>query len=264
MIIQEMHWEFKQRGNKLDSNHYKDLSSNEIDARLNDAAFIFSEIMYSGNSLKQYKLGFEVTQQRIDMLSTLVVGQPKQPLVSPTSFDSVLGIYEFDLSALVQPYFHLLRVTASTQCGLVGVKLEQHDDLTFTLSDKHRKPSLKWKRLIGAFKSSVSSTTETSLYIYTNNEFTIDGLYIEYLKCPAKVYLGDYDSLEYLQCVADAGSNCEQFYNQSSGTPTGSVDCDLPAKYHTFVVDIAVQEMSRILEDGNRFNLKQNKIQTLT
>lgn len=248
MTIKEMHLEFKWRYNKLDSNHKKDLTPYEIDALLNDAIHSYEEIFWSGNNSKRFKLGFEVTQQRIDMLSTLVVGQPEQPSLSPVVSDTTLNIYEYDLSDtvgdLIEPYSHLVRAYATVEgCDTIfNVKLEQHDDLNRILKDDFRKPSKSWRRLPGVLKRSSDPTTETSLYLYTNGEFEIENLYVEYIKEAVKVSLGGYTDV--------------------NGDVTVETHCDLPAHYHTMVVDIAVQEIARRLEDGNRFQLKQEKIIT--
>ena len=68
-------------------------------------------------------------------------------------------------------------------------------------------------------------------------EFELEGVYIEYLKLPNKVTIGG--------------------YNDISGGALVATNSDLPSDYHTLVVDIAVQEASRILEDSNRMQLKQ-------
>jgi len=76
MTIERLHQEIKFRWNKLNSNHKKDLPGAYLDDALNKATDDFIEIFYSGNNSKEYKFGFEVIQQRIDMLQTLVVELP--------------------------------------------------------------------------------------------------------------------------------------------------------------------------------------------
>jgi hypothetical protein len=255
MILQEMHYEFKLRYNKLDSNHKKDLAPAEIDALLNDAIFYYVECFYSGNNFKKYKLGFEVTRQRTDMLSTLVVRRPLQPLLLPTSVDD--NVYEFRMANLAFPYAHYLRANILTECGLAEVRIEQHDDLNHVLQDPYRKPSKTWLRVVGSVNVDTASNQE-ALYIYTDGEFSsVTGLHLEYIKIPDKVFFGGYNSIEYVQCVADGGSNCSSLY-LTAASPT--VQCNLPSQYHGLVVDIAVQEAARILEDQNRFMNTAEKV----
>lgn len=264
MIIRELHWEFKQRYNKQDSNFKKDFTPMEIDALLWDAILEYVEIFYSGNNSKKYKLGFEVTQQRIDMLSSLVVGQPLQPALTPDTVNN--NKYEFYLSQtngqLVEDYMHLVRAYADTNCGKVGIKIERHNDLSYVLGDAFRKPSKKWKRLVGVIEKSSNPLVESSLYVYSTDDFIIDSINIEYIKCPVRPYFGGYNSIAYNQCVTEGSPNCDTLYYNAANT--NPITSDLPAKYHHLIAAIAAQEVSRRLEDANRFSLKQDKIQTIT
>lgn len=261
MIIREVHWEIKQRYNKMDSNSKKDFTPMELDALIWDVVMDYVEIFYSGNNLKKYKLGFEVTQQRIDMLSSLVVTDSLQPSLIPNV--TSLNKYEFYLGTpnLVEDYLHLVRVYANTNCGKINVKIERHGDLNYILEDSFRKPSKRWRRLVGTLSKSSSNDYESSLYIHSENDFIVDNLDIEYIKVPIRPYFGGYNSIEYNQCIKVNGSNCNDFYNNATTIP---VMTDINENYHGLLVDMVVQEISRRLEDGNRFSLKQDKIQTIT
>ncbi len=267
MIIREAQWEFKQRYNKLDSNFKKDLTPMEIDALFWDAIQEYVEIFYSGNNFKKFKLGFEVTQQRIDMLSTLVISSPLQAPITP---DVILSNnkYEFFLNStegqLEFDYYHLIRVNARTNCGLVNVKIERHEDLNYVLEDAFRKPNKKWRRLVGVIEKSSNPLVESSLCIYSTADFVIEEIEIEYIKIPIRPYFGGYNSIAYNKCIADDIDEeiCEEtYYNATTTLP---IDFDIPQMYHGIVIDIAVQEIARRLEDVNRFSLKQDKIQTIT
>ena len=125
------------------------------------------------------------------------------------------------------------------------------------MQDPHRRPSDKWKRKVAVIEQSTNASVEKSLFVYS--ESAVDNISLEYLRKPIEVYFGGYDSVEYTNCINTGGTNCTQYYH-FSGIPSDPVDCDLPESYHNLVVDIAVQEFARILEDGNRFNLTQDKI----
>lgn len=265
MIIREIHWEVKQRYNKLDTNSKKDFTPMELDALIWDAILEYVEIFFSGNNAKKYKFGFEVTQQRIDMLSSLVVSKPLQSSITPDVITD--NKYEFYLSQangqLISPYYHFIRASAATTCGLVNVKMERHNDLNYVLTDAFRKPSKKWKRLVGVIERSSNPLVESSLYIYSEPGFTIANLDLEYLKYPLRPYFGGYNSIEYNNCVSTGGTDCTINFDNTA-LPTLARTSDLPAKFHTIIVDIVVQELARRLEDGNRFSLRQDKIQTIT
>jgi len=246
MNIARMHHEYKLRYNRLNSNHKKDFPPAMIDDILNEAQNIYIELFYGGNSIKKNKLGFETTQQRIDMLSTLVV-KPSEPIY-PQNVEG--NVYEFDLSKCTK-YRHAVRAYVNSNCGLVNVQLIQHDDLNLVLNDAFRGPSRKWRRLVGAFGSNSFNPSQPSLYVYSEDDFVIEGLFLEYIREPRRVFFGGYDSLEFLR--GDTGA-----YNKNSNP----VDTELPFAYHTVLVDIAVRETSRILEDAQRYQLKDEKIFT--
>lgn len=251
MVIEQMHYDFSLLYNRVNSNHKKTFAPAEIDRFLNRGKDELVEILWSGENAKKYKLGFEVTQQRRDMLSTLFIGQPDQPLITPAQIDNDLNIYEFDLNDLKYKYKHLSRAYVKLKnCNdTIAVSLEETDDLSTVLKDANRSPSLKWRRAVGQIKKSSNPSTETSLYVYTNGEFDIEGLYVEYLKIPTELCLGTYKDLPTL--------------NNPNPSIKPQVNCDLPAQYHDLVIDVAVQEASRILEDVNRLQLRQDRVSNI-
>jgi len=239
MIIQRMHHEVKLRGNKIDSNHFKDLPTAFIDDFLNDAQFEFKEICYSGRNDKRYKLGFEMSQQRIDLLSPLVVSD--EPLTPVLLGD---GIYQIDLNTLNQTYDHFLRGHIITDCGRISITIDTNNELDVILFDTNRKPSAIWKRCIGIFAGN------NLLHLYTNNEFTIDEVFVTYLKKPRNVFFGGYDTLEYLEGDLTAPSNVTPPINSefTDGTATSTI------------IDLTIQLIARSLKDPNTLQVIEDKI----
>lgn len=240
MIIELWHYNFKLRYNKIDSQHKKDLNPAEIDEILNDAIKIWTENQYSGNNIT--KQGAEIVQQKIDNLSSLLVQFPIQPAITSTLVTE--GVYEFPLSTtkgLIYPYLHLMRPYGKiTGCSeKVKIEVVQHDDLSFVLDDPFRRPSNGFfKRLVATFGKSSIPGIESSFFVYTNG-FTIDSLYPEYYKKPNIVSIGGYKDI--------------------NNVTKAKVECDLPEPYHTQIIDIAVQEASRILGDVQSFQLDSQK-----
>ncbi len=246
MIIDRMRHEVKLRWNKLNSNHKKDFPNAYLDDILNEAINEYIEIFYSGRNGKKFNLGFEVTQQRIDMLSTLVVPHKAitLTLVSP-------NIYKINLGSLSPKYRHFLRGNViATNCNNRRIKIDmiRHNDFDIKIVDENTKPSLKWGRALGLIKSETASVN-SALYVYTDDNFVATSCEIEYLRKPAVVFSGGYDSLEYLNGL-DSG--------YTSASP--KVNCDLPEDFHTLVVDIAVQNIARMLEDNNKNILVEEKL----
>jgi len=131
-------------------------------------------------------------------------------------------------------YVHFLRAFINTDCAgdinVTSAQLVQQDDLNIVLVDAFRKPSLKWRRLIASIGKSKNQLGQSSLYLYTNGEFAVTNVYVEYLKAPKVVYFGGYDSLDNLYTTGDP-----------------QVDCDLPVFYHGAIIDFAVQNLFRTL-----------------
>jgi hypothetical protein len=248
MNIQEMHYEFKVRVNRLDTQHYQDLPPHNIDNLLNNAINHFVEHYAYAN-----KLPFEVTQSRIDMLSNLVIGQPEQPTLIPTRVSS--NSFEVKFSQLAYPYAHLVRASVNSNCGVVNVKLIPMEFLNRMLNDAMQRPSFRWRRLLGTIRKS-STEQDASMYIYTEPAFELTGVNIEYIKQPAKVFFGGYNTVEYDACVERGLDNCSQYYSIA----TLPVDCDIADMYHSLIVDIAVREYGRYTENAGKFQLQDNKI----
>lgn len=247
MSVLKTVWLFKERFNKVDSNHYRDLSPIQIDQFINNAVFIFLE-----NNVFP-----ELNQQKFDMVSNLIVTQPEQSAVTPVSTDN--NVYEFDLSTLVYPYLHYKRAYVKTNCGTYDVEIVGQGRLNDILRGNFQKPSKKWKRLIGSFAKNSTSNSK-SLYIYSEEGFEIESLYLEYVRQPKEFFSGGYNSIEFIECQRSGGVNCNNlYYNASSPTQ----DLEIDSTYHTLIVDYAVKEASRILKDGDSLNLNADKINSI-
>lgn len=244
MNIKRMHGEVKLRMNKMNSNHKKDFPTAFIDDFLNDAQEEFKEICYSGNNLKKYRLGFEASQLRVDMLMTLVI--PEETITGTGT-----TIYKINLNSLSKPYDHFLNGKVNTSCGVMSIEIVRHNEIDELMRNENRKPSAIWKRCLGVFATDASSNK--CLYLYNDGQFTITNAQITYLKRPKQMFFGGYDSLEYL--------NGDDSAPKATGYP--SVNCELPEVSHSPIVDIAVQLMSIALEDPNKLQLVEEKLRTI-
>lgn len=235
--IKKVHTKFKFDYNKLDSNHKQDFVPAYIDLIINSAVLEFVQVIYSGNSGKMNKYGFEVTQNRIDMLSELVIND--EPKRTPSELRT--GVFEYPLRWLNEDYLHHIRSYIDTDCGPINLKIVQHDDMNRILNDEFQRPNRGWKRIPANFARS-SSGEGRSLYIYTNDLFDVSDVQFEYIKKPNKVFFGNYDTIEY--CSGDLN-----FPNKE----TDPINLDLPEEYLDYIVDIAVKNVSLNLDDYNQF-----------
>jgi len=243
--IDFLHFKLEQGYNKLSNNHQKYLTDVEKDEVLNTAIFEYLEIFIHGRNPKNFNIGFEVTQQRIDMLQTLIARNSDGTMLSYPAVQLSTGEYAVDLSTFDPKYRHFLRAyVVPSECTnkKIPVTITRLNDLDTKLDDDGTKPSLAWKRCLGSIKSN-------NLILYTGTDFTISEVYIEYLKNPVKVFYGGYNTLEF-----ESGDTMAY----QSGSP--QVTSDLPETYHDLLVDMVVQYLSQVLEDGNKFQLQEKTI----
>lgn len=238
--IDFLHFKLEQGYNKLSNNHQKYLTDVEKDEVLNTAIFEYLEIFIHGRNPKNFNIGFEVTQQRIDMLHTLVVSYPEFPKQELTLLDDKIFYYEFPKDYRSYRSARVFEV----KCDIAyDVNIEQHGDLVTTRRSFHRKTSKRFQYIIGTIRNN-------RLYLYPEDELNPSKLELTYIRKPSKVCKGTYPSLE----------------NRNAANPPLQLkqDCDLPEEYVDIIVSIAVQELARRFSDGNTKNIQTDKLINLT
>ncbi len=233
MIIDRLHYEIKARFNKLNSNHYQDFYPAELDDSINKAQDDLVEMFYSGNNSKEYKIGFEVTQQRTDMLSNLVVNSSIVPTLVTTN--------QYRM-ALPTDYKHFIngRVIMQGCSNPFTLYIVTHNDLTQKMIDVNHKPSKTWGRCLGVFRSD-------GLHIYSDGVVT--SVEFTYIKKPRQVFISGYDTLEFLAGISGS---------PSSASP--QQQCELNEQCHDILVEMTVQYLSRVFENNNKVLLQKEHI----
>jgi hypothetical protein len=243
--ITKIHELVKLKLNKLDSNANYDLPPAFIDLLLWEALNEYIDIFYSGSD-KQLKLGFESTQQRLDMLKDFVVTYPDEPLLVPnvltfTRDSFILSV--FNLNNLTNGYKHFLRGTVINNCNTrLKIDITKHDHLDYKLNDEFNKPSSNWARALGLIDNK-------SLKVYSDVALT--GLEISYIKSPIKPFFGGYNTLEFL-----AG---DLLAPQAASAP---VNVQLSDEYSNILTDILVMNISAYIGDYSKSQELKNKIMT--
>lgn len=208
MTIKDMHYDFKKKLNKVDSQQNRNLLIPEIDWALNEAQELFVK-MIAEPRVKSY-LGFEINQRSIDDIRTIVVN------------NNCLNVSN-NTSSLPSDYWHFVRAEVEmTKGNCTGIKgkfhVRQHDD------DFENSPfdnsSFEWRTVNGVFY-------ENGVKFYTDGAFTIDKFCISYIRKPRLIH------------------NAEDFRSGTYKLPSGivlngSVNCELPDHTHREIVDIAV------------------------
>lgn len=213
MSIQNMHYDFKKKLNKVDSQKYRNLAVPEIDWVLNEAYNMFLKNIISPRLPNG--LGFEVNQRSVEDIRTLVI--EKHPVI-PTVFDE-----KSYTVGLPENYKYLVSSEAvGTKGECVGEVLQtspvQHDDRhevnAFSVS------SFEWRETNYRF-------FEGGLRFFTDGTFSIDKVNLDYVRVPKYIHF--------------ASGHVGGTYKLPSGVQlTGYQNCELPEDTHKEIVDLAV------------------------
>lgn len=230
MTIEEMHYDFKMKANKVDSQKNRNFLVPEIDWLLNEAQEIFIKNIAEPRHPNS-PLGFETSQRTIDDIRPLVVSAD----ITVTA----------NMATLPTNYMFFVRGRASMQkivgtviCEREGIVfIRQHDDLfEESMFDKS---SFDWRVVNALFVAQ-------GLKIFAT-DFTVNKLSISYIKKPAYI------------------NNAQNFvggqYRLPDGVTTLSVNqnCELPAHTHRDIVDIAVLLASGLTQNPD-YSIKKDKV----
>lgn len=226
MTVQEMHYDFKIKFNKLDSNDYRDFQVPEIDWLLNEAQEVFLKQRYGINNTTQK--GFEGSQKRIDDLRNLVMKNVSLSPVNQVALDPVS--YEAELPDNYIFAIRVQSVVTKTSCPdkTLVCKPTQHDDLSNCLLDPNYNPSYEWGEMPVVYGTLSSNAADANrIFGYTDGSFTVTSFILDYLREPARIaFPGGVPGGQYI-------------------LPDGSTivlpnqDCELPEHTHREIVDIA-------------------------
>lgn len=208
MTIKEMHYDFKRKLNKIDSQQYANLVIPEIDWILNEAVELFVKLVAKPRE-KSFR-GFEKSQRSIDDVRTLVVNE------------TCITIND-DVATLPENYWHFVRADVYASKGVcenqkLNFHVRQHDD-DFEESPFDRS-NFEWRKVNGVF-------FDQGVKFYTDGTFVLEEFCMSYIR--KHVYM----------------HNAEDFRNGSYSLPSGvflegTQNCELPEHTHREIVDIAV------------------------
>ena len=222
-----MHYDFKKKLNKVDSEQNRNLLVPEIDWALNEAQELFIKMV--AEPRQRSFLGFEKSQRTIDDIRTIV---ESEQVVTITN-----GVAPFP-----ERYLFFLKAEVLMDKGNCrGVKgrlhVRQHDD-EFENSP-FDKSSFEWRIVNGLF------ITE-GVKVFDDGTFTNKSLVLSYIRKPSYIH------------------NANAFRNGTYQLPSGrvlegTVDCELPEHTHREIVDIAVALVSGELL-SNDYQVKLSKL----
>lgn len=241
--VKYIHHLFKLKMNKLDTGVNYDYPPAFIDTILWEALNEYIEIFYSGNT-KQYKLGFEVTQQRMDMLKDYLVSYPDIPALTYSTTQNFSGVKleKYNLASLSQKYKHIVKCSGldSSCANMILIDIEPFNNIDKMLLDEFNKPKARWYRGKG-------HVVKDNLFIYVENN--LSELYISYLKIPIKPFFGGYNTLEYIQGDLTAPS-----------TLSPQINIELSPDYAGVLTNIMVEIASSNVNDFQKQQIFEQKI----
>lgn len=234
MTVQDMHYEFKVKLNKIASGNYPNLLIPEIDWYLNEAQEIFIKQRYGVTNNK--KGGFETSQKRIDDLRELV-----QTNTAPAALEILpdLGMTQAYGSVVPNDYMFLVRAKAIATKGSCSERFltciqSQHDDLNNILTDPFYSPSFEWAETPLIFKKTGGGN---DLITFSDGTFTISNIVLDYIKIPQRI-----------QFPSGVGGN----YQLPDGSAVNAdANCELAQHTHHEIVDIAVMLASGDMDNPN-------------
>ena len=225
MTVQEMHYDFKFKLNKVDSSDYSNFKIPEIDWLLNESMEVFLKQRYGINNTKRE--GFEATQKRIDDLRNLVIKD--SDLVA--TFNSLTDSFE---TTLPDDYIFAVRLRAEIQKEECGRKIcvcvpTQHDDLSVVLKDPYYEPNYDWGVVPVVYGTTGDLVTDSDkVFGYTDGIFTITEFILDYLRQPKRI-------------AFPTGLPTNEYSYPDGVLVTTNQNCELPEHTHREIVDLAVQ-----------------------
>lgn len=251
MTVAEMHYDFKKKLNKGDSQQQRNFTVPEIDWVLNEAAELFVKIVAEPRA-KAY-VGFELTQRATDNISPLVVADRQIPVPERTENGATMN-----LCPLPNDYVRFIR-------GTILSNKRPPNGISWVCPNSNIVSILRIRQFDDEFENSPFDDTSV-LWQSVNGVFTQGGI----LLMPDKDgYTHTWLNLTYrkkLPYFHYASGFSSSGYNKpgSSGTGgakdcVGTVQCILPEDTHREIVDLAVLIAAGEIGDPN-YQIKAAKV----
>lgn len=208
MGIKDMHYDFKKKLNKIDSQQYRNLLVPEIDWALNEAESMFIDLI--SNPRRAAQLGFETSQKTTDDIYPLVVPTKKLDLNN-----SVADLPK-DYRYFIKAHSFISKCNCKNQRATIYPKRHGEEFYGNPFYDS----SFEWRYVNAHF-------IDKGIKVYDDGTFTIDEVYLTYIRNPKPMH------------------NAEDFPGGKYKTPSGVIlsgfsNSELPEHTHREIVDLAV------------------------
>ena len=186
-----------------------------------------------------YQSGLDSFKKRYEDLQVLIV--PYEKLTVTLSSDT-FNSSKTDLTTTVNKYF--LPIDAYILCTrnnckdriLDIIKLVKHGDIQTDLKSPHWKPSFSHQESLGSISNNIFYT-----YPDEDNSFTINSLYLSYLRYPTPIDVTGYTHLD--------------------GTASTNTNCELDYYLKNELLEITIEDISDAIGDKSQSQLSRDREQ---
>lgn len=235
--VMELLYDIDLKLNKIGSNEHQGIELENKIIALNDAQINLIKTKFSENNI--YKSGLDSFQKRYNDLESVI---EKTKYLTLTEDNTPLKSWSADLSALDPKYMlgipgseYIVADKEDCKDRVLVIEQIRHGDINVVLNNTNTCPSFEYQALPGTI-------TGHKWQVYTDGTFTPKKLYLWYVKYPVKVDFEGYDHFD--------------------GSPSKTVDSELPYYLKEELVDIAVRNLALSTENQNAVQASQLKMQT--
>lgn len=245
MTIEEMHYDFKMKLNKIDSQQFRNFLIPEVDWLLNEAQELFIKMV--AEPRLSFHLGFEKSQRNTDDIKMLVV---EKSLVDNKKIQKSVG-YSCKRYDLPEDYMFFVRALVYGETGSCKnvpcvVKIKQHDDSNHI--SPFDKSSIVWREINGMF---IENKLELELPdISEEPESDLGNVLLTYLRRPKYMHYAK-------------GIEGGKYQLNETILLTEKQDCELSPHTHREIVDIAVMLASGQLQIQDPFKMTKLNLNQL-
>ena len=245
MTIEEMHYDFKMKLNKIDSQQFRNFLIPEVDWLLNEAQELFIKMV--AEPRLSFHLGFEKSQRNTDDIKMLVV---EKSLVDNKKIQKSVG-YSCKRYDLPEDYMFFIRALVYGETGSCKnvpcvVKIKQHDDSNHI--SPFDKSSIVWREINGMF---IENRLELELPdISEEPESDLGDVLLTYLRKPKYMHYAK-------------GIEGGKYQLNETILLTEKQDCELSPHTHREIVDIAVMLASGQLQIQDPFKMTKLNLNQL-
>lgn len=217
--------------NKLASTEHQYIPLVDKILALNEAQINLIKQYVGSNNV--YGIGLDGFKKRYNDLQNLIVQFEKLPATLTTE---IYTSYKADLSTLANTYFLPLEITTTCTKGSCSnrvvplTSMVRHGDLQVLLNNNNYKPSFEYQETIGLI-------SDNQLYIYTDDTFTVNDIYITYLRYPVEMNKSGYINFD--------------------GTASTDVNCELEESLEDELLNLAILKLAMSTENTPQVEMSQ-------